>query len=130
MKKKLIIALQPIVPSTPAIHIGVLMQQLRPQLSLVNNSISVNQHPSWQQLVTPLIARQPRVVPYPPYPMWYNILPSFVPMDLYMYPTYYFEIKGPNPLIVGKKKGYVIPILIKQNWCHLLNSQSRHNTLP
>jgi hypothetical protein len=36
--------------------------------------------------------------------MWYNIVPPFVPMDLNMYSTYYSRIKGPNPLIFGKKE--------------------------
>jgi hypothetical protein len=39
--------------------------------------------------------------------MWYNTTPSFVPMDPNMYSMYYSGIKGPNPLIYGRKKGYV-----------------------
>ncbi len=44
IRKRFIISLQPIVLSTPTTHVGVLMQQFRPQLGLVNNSILVNQH--------------------------------------------------------------------------------------
>jgi hypothetical protein len=42
--------------------------------------------------------------------MWYNRLPPFVPMDPNMYFMYYYGIKGPNPLISGRKEKYVANI--------------------
>jgi len=84
MKEELTTSLHPIVPNTLSTHVGVPMQQLWPQPGLVNSSTPISQQLGWQQPITPLIARQPKVVPYPPYPIWYNILPSFVPMDLNM----------------------------------------------
>jgi hypothetical protein len=42
--------------------------------------------------------------------MWYNIVPSFVPMDPNMYPMYYFGIKGLDPLISVIKEWYVASI--------------------
>jgi hypothetical protein len=45
-------------------HVGVHVQQIRPRLSLVTNPILVNQHLGWPQLVTPLVAWQPKIVPY------------------------------------------------------------------
>jgi hypothetical protein len=36
--------------------------------------------------------------------MWYHIIPSFVPMDVTVYPTYYFKIKGHDPLISKSKE--------------------------
>ncbi len=51
---------------------------------------------------------QPIVVPYPPYPMWYNIIPPFVPMDPNMYSMYYSRIKGLDPLIFKRKEKYII----------------------
>jgi hypothetical protein len=38
--------------------------------------------------------------------MWYNIVPYFIPMFPNMYSMYYLGIKGPNPLIFKRKKGY------------------------
>jgi len=87
-----------------ATHVGVPMQQIQSQLSLVTNPITISQHLSWLQLVTPLIARQLRIVSCP---MWYNIIPSFVPMDPNMYFMYYSKIKGLDPLIFGRKKGSI-----------------------
>ncbi len=104
------------VPNTLMTHVGVHEQQIWP--SLVTNPISISQHLGRLQLVTPLIARQPRIVLCP---MWYNIIPSFVPMDLNIYSMYYSKIKGLDPLIFGRKKGFVtnvtqpkLVLLVKQ----------------
>jgi hypothetical protein len=70
--------------------------------------MSISQHVGWPQPITPLIARQPKTIPYP---MWYNTTPSFVPMDPNMYSMYYLRIKGPSPLIFGKKKENVINVI-------------------
>ncbi len=39
--------------------------------------------------------------------MWYNIIPSFVPMDVTIYPMYYFKIKRYDPLISRRKERHV-----------------------
>jgi hypothetical protein len=46
--------------------------------------------------------------------MWYNTTPSFVPMDPNMYSMYYLGIKGPSPLIFGKKENVINVIQPKQ----------------
>jgi hypothetical protein len=43
--------------------------------------------------------------------MWYNTIPSFVPMDLNMYSMYYLGIKGLDPLMYGRRKGYAINVI-------------------
>ncbi len=107
MKEELKTSLPATMTNTPAIRVGVPMPQIRSQPSLVIHPTLVNQHLGWQQPITPLIARQPKVILYPPaYPMWYNIVPPFVPMDPNMYSVYYSKIKGPNPLIFGRKERY------------------------
>ncbi len=108
MKEKFQTSLQPTVPSTPINHVGVPIQQSQIQLSLVTNPIPVNQHVGWLQPITPLIAMQPRTISYP---TWYNSVPSFVLMDPNMYSMHYSKIKGPNPLISRRKKGYVIDVI-------------------
>ncbi len=60
-----------------AIQVGVPMPQIQSPPSLVIHPTLVSQLLGWQQPVTPPIARQPRVVLYP---MWYNIIPPFIPM--------------------------------------------------
>jgi hypothetical protein len=81
------------------------MPYIRSQPSLTTHPRLISQHLGWQQSITPLIT-QPKVVPYLPYPMWYNTIPSFVPMDPNMYSSYYFIIKGLDPLIFGRKEIY------------------------
>jgi len=44
---------------------------------------------------------------YPPYPMWYNTIPPYVPMDFNMYFMYYSRIKGLDLLIFGRRENYV-----------------------
>jgi hypothetical protein len=86
------------------------MQQTQPQPCLVTNPTLISQHFSWKQPIIPLVAKQPRIIPYPPYLMWYNKVPSFVAIDFNMYSMYYSRIKRPNPLIYGKKERYVASI--------------------
>jgi hypothetical protein len=61
----------------------------------------VSQNPGWQQHFTPFITGKPRVIPYP---MWYDTVPPFIPMDLNMYSMYYSGIKIHDPLIYGRKE--------------------------
>jgi len=102
MREELKTSLQPMVPNTPTTHVVEHVQQTHTQPSLVTNRILVSQHSDWLQLVTPLIARQPKIILYH---MWYNTITSFVLMDFNMYSMYYSRIKGLNPLNFGRKKG-------------------------
>jgi hypothetical protein len=43
--------------------------------------------------------------------MWYNTIPSFVPMDPNMDSSYYFTIKELDPLISKRKERYAIDII-------------------
>jgi hypothetical protein len=73
---------------------------------LVTHPTLIDQHLGWQQFITPLIVRQLKVILYPPYPMWYYTIQSFVPMDPNMYSMNYSRIKGFDSLIFGKKERY------------------------
>ncbi len=42
--------------------------------------------------------------------MWYNTIPSFIPMDPNMYSMCYSRIKGPDTLIFGGNKGYAVNV--------------------
>jgi hypothetical protein len=77
-------------------------------LGLVIHPTPINQNQGWQQLVTPLIAKQLRVIPYP---MWYSVVPPFIPVDLNMYSMYYYGIKRPGPLILdeGRDMKTILP---------------------
>jgi hypothetical protein len=67
--------------------------------------------------------------------MWYNTIPSFVPMDFHMYSTYYSGIEGHGPLISRRNKRYATnttqlksmpPIeQLEQIHCHVRMPSSR-----
>jgi hypothetical protein len=59
-------------------HVNVPMQQIQPQPCFVTNLTLISQHLGWKQPIISLVARQPKVIPYPPYPMRYNIVPSLI----------------------------------------------------
>jgi hypothetical protein len=47
------------------------------------------------------------MLPTSTYPMWYNVIPPFVPLDLSLYPTYQIGTKGLDSSIVRNYIGYV-----------------------
>jgi hypothetical protein len=47
------------------------------------------------------------MLPTSTYPMWYNVLPPFVPLDLNLYLAYQIEAKGFNSLIFRNYTCYV-----------------------
>jgi hypothetical protein len=49
-------------------------------------------------------------VPYPPYPMWYNTIPPFVPMDPNLYFMYNSGINVLDVLISGRREKYATNI--------------------
>ncbi len=53
--------------------------------------------------------------------MWYNTIPSFVPMDFNMYFAYYSRIKGHDPLISRRKERYAIHTT-QLEWYHPLSN--------
>jgi hypothetical protein len=53
-----------------------------------------NYYTTWSQLVKPIILGQTSMLPTSTYPMWYNVIPPFVPLDPSLYPTYPIGTKG------------------------------------
>jgi hypothetical protein len=47
------------------------------------------------------------MLPISTYPMWYNVIPPFVPLDLNLYPTYQIGTKGLDSSIFRNYIGYV-----------------------
>jgi hypothetical protein len=54
-----------------------------------------------------LIIGEPKVAPYP---MWYNPVPPFIPIDPNMHSMYYSGIKRLDPLDYGRKEKYPFDI--------------------
>ncbi len=47
------------------------------------------------------------MLPTSTYPMWYNVIPPFVPLDPSLYPTYQIGTKGFDSSIFKNYIGYV-----------------------
>jgi hypothetical protein len=54
-----------------------------------------------------LIIGEPKVAPYP---MWYNPVPPFIPIDPNMHSMYYSGIERFDPLDYGRKEKYPFDI--------------------
>jgi hypothetical protein len=47
------------------------------------------------------------MLPTSTYPMWYNVIPPFIPLDANLYLVYPVGLKGLHPLIFKNYTGYV-----------------------
>jgi hypothetical protein len=62
--------------------------------SISHTTIPINYKTTWSQLVIPIVPSQISVLPSLTYPIWYNVIPPFVPLDLSLYPAYLIRTKG------------------------------------
>jgi hypothetical protein len=80
---------QPILLTTtitiPNVFILV-TQTMNPNIA--HASIPINYQTTWSQPITPIVPGKTNMLPIAIYPMWYNVIPPFVPLDLSLYPTY------------------------------------------
>jgi hypothetical protein len=100
---------QPILPTTKIIVPNVFIlgnQSMNP--SIVHTTIPINYHTTWSQPVTPIVLGKTSMLPISTYPMWYNVIPPFVPLDPSLYPTYQIGTKGLDSLIFRNYIGYVL----------------------
>jgi hypothetical protein len=56
-------------------------------------AIHVSYQSTWQPHVTPFVPSKTNVLLTSTYPMWYNVIALYVPLDLSLYPTYPIETK-------------------------------------
>jgi hypothetical protein len=61
---------------------------------IVHTTIFVNYQLTWSQLVTPIVPCKTSVLPTSTYPMWYNVIPIFMPLDPSLYRANPIRIKG------------------------------------
>ncbi len=58
--------------------------------------------------------------------MWYNTIPSFVPMDFNMCSAYYSRIKGHDPLISRRKERYATNTIGLEPMAHVEQLEQTH----
>jgi hypothetical protein len=77
--------------------------------------VHVNYQTTWSQPVTPIVPYKTGMLPTSTYPMWYDVIPPFVPLDPSLYPTYETIAKGLDSSIFRNYTGaipgnvYLIP---------------------
>jgi hypothetical protein len=62
----------------------------------------------WQQLVTPIVKGKTKVFPTSTYPLWYNVIPPFVPLNPMLFSAYPIRTKRLDPLIFKIYTSYVV----------------------
>jgi hypothetical protein len=80
---------QYVLPTTTTIvpNVSVLgSQAMNPNIG--HTTIPINYSTIWSQLVTTIILGRTSMLPTSTYPMWYNVIPLFVPLNLSLYPPY------------------------------------------
>ncbi len=75
--------------------------------SIGHTTIHVSYQSTWQPNVTPFVPSKTNVLFTSTYPMWYNVIPLYVPLDPNLYPTYPIEAKGLDILIFRNYTCYV-----------------------
>jgi len=75
--------------------------------SIGHTIVPINYQKTWSQLVTPIVLGKTNMLPTSTYPMWYNVIPLFVPLDPSLYITYPIGTKGLDSLIFRNYTGYV-----------------------
>jgi hypothetical protein len=91
---------QPIFPTITTIKPNVFIlgtQAMNPSIGHI--IILVNYQTTWSQYVTLIILSKTNVLPTLTYPMWYNVIPPFVPLNPSLYLAYPTRTKGFDPSI-------------------------------
>jgi hypothetical protein len=100
---------QPILPTTTIAIPNVFILGIQAMnLGIGHTTIFVNYQIIWSQPITPIVLGKTNMIPTSTYPMWYNVIPPFVPFDPSLYPTYQIGTKGLDSSIFRNYTGYVL----------------------
>jgi hypothetical protein len=75
--------------------------------SIAHIAVPVNYQTTWSQPITPIVLGKTSMLLTSTYPMWYNDIPPFAPLDPNLYPTYPSRIKGFDSSIFKNYTCYV-----------------------
>jgi hypothetical protein len=83
-------------------------------LSIGHMIVLVNYQTIWSQPITPIVLGQTSMIPTSTYPMWYNVIPLFMPLDPNLYPIYQIGAKGLDSLLEFLFS-FILEILVKKD---------------
>jgi hypothetical protein len=99
---------QPVLPTTTIAVPNVSMLGTQAMNHSIGHMVvPINYQTTWSQLVTPIVPGKTNMLLTSTYPMWYNVIPPFVPLDPSLYPTYQTRAKGLDSLIFRNYISYV-----------------------
>ncbi len=99
---------QPILPNPTIVVLNVFIlgtQAMNPNIGYT--TLFVNYQTTWSQPITPIIPSKINALPSSTYPMWCNVIPRFVPLNLSLYLAYPIGIKRFDPSIFKNYISYV-----------------------
>jgi hypothetical protein len=80
---------QHVIPTTTTILPNVHVPRIKAmKFSIGHTIILVSYQWTWQPLVTPFVLGETNVLLTSTYPMWYNVIPLYIILNLNLYPTY------------------------------------------
>jgi hypothetical protein len=94
------------------------IQAMNPNIG--HTIVPINYQTTWSQLVIPIVLTKTSMLPISTYPMWYNVIPPFVPLNPSLYPGYQTRAKGFDPLIFRNYTCYVLGnayLVLKTTFC-------------
>ncbi len=108
---------QPVFPTTTIVLANVyILGTQTMNLNIGHMEVLINNQSTWPQFVTPIVQGKTNVLPTSTYPLWYNVIPFFIPSHPSLYPIYPTRTKGLDPLIfknyIRYVSGYVYLILV------------------
>jgi len=99
---------QPVLPTTTIVIPNVFIlgtQAINPNIG--HMAVLVNYQTTWSQPITPIVLGKTNMLLTSTYPMWYNVIPLFVPLDPSLYLTYPTKTKGLDSLLFKNYTSYV-----------------------
>ncbi len=69
--------------------------------------VPINYQTTWSQPITTIVQGKTNMLPTSTNPMWYNVIPPFVPLNCNLYPTYPIGTKGFDSSIFMNYTSYV-----------------------
>jgi hypothetical protein len=77
-------------------------------IGICHTTIHVNDPITWLQPITLVVPSKTSMLPTSTYPMWYNVIPPFAPLNLSLYLAYQTGAKGLDYLIFKIYTSYVL----------------------
>ncbi len=99
---------QPVIPTPIVVLPNVYVLGIQPMNpSIGHTPIPINYQSNWQSPITPFVRGKINTIPTSTYPIWYNVILPYIPLDPNLYPAYTTKEKKIDLLIPRNYTSYV-----------------------